>query len=201
MKKIIAGLVFSVLSMAAQADFITPESVSSDSEFRYSSTPDILIKDALDTSYVSPSPESGGYGTALYTGDSDVSYVFNFDGALTIDGVYLWDYYNHTPTQWKLTFFSEKDAVGSHVDVRDIDLGQTAQYISNNNYSKFHDVSFSQVDNVKSIRLENTNDSSFSGVGVAEIHFSGQSFVSDVSAFSFGSMLFGAGLFFRAKKK
>lgn len=163
MKKLLA-CVFLIASTNAVAGFISPTSATA--VVSTYNAPSVLISDAADINYIAPSPVGGGAGTANYALIDFNTWTFNFDSAYSVTDLYLWDYYRHSPTEWRMTFFDDVGGLGS-------DLGQVDFSIvpSGLRTSSLHTITFAPIDGVMSVTLANTNTSTQGGVGLSEVAF------------------------------
>jgi hypothetical protein len=181
MKKMVLYSVLLLLVSNVNAAFITPSSALSSSANNVG-VPNDLIKDAVDITYIAPSPASGGGGTSNHTSSLFNTWTFNFDTSYEVDTLYLWDYYSHSPKNWILNFFDGTNATGSNLGAVNFSILPGAIHTST-----LHEVNFSNFSNVMSISLGNTttsvsdNPSPNSGVGLSEVHFGGNN-ISSVPA-------------------
>lgn len=201
MKRILLATLMTTFVATANAEFVTADNVVTANKsdyFAFQDTTD-LIKNATDISYDAGSPVSGGSPgkESDYTSADYNTWTFSFNESLAFEGIYIWDYYGHTPKDWSISFYNESTF-----------LGQTTFSLTNINtegLSNFHEVSFSRFDNVNSIKLSNTSLASNIGVGLAEVHFKGASEinVSNVSTHTIGalSLLLIGGMAMSRKRK
>lgn len=205
MKLILTSIALLLLSFgaAANVEFIMPYNMTSSTAIYYGDTT-TLIKDATDVNYIAPDASGGGNGTSLFTQANYSIFTFNLDDAYDISETYLWDYYQHTPTQWLMNFYDQSDATGNELGTYsfNIDTASTPN-------SGFHLIQFSPFSEVRSITLSNVNLSSYTGVGLSELHLGGNltstniqaSTASNVSAplMAFGGLMM-LGAFFVKRK-
>ncbi len=131
--------------------------------------PTALIKDALgDYDYAAPNPGSGGSGTSWYTsaaGSSNVWIVFDFAEVEGVDELIVWDYYGHSPTDWRLELFSDLNATGTMLLSHDFSI------TPNTGGSTRHVIDVLDIFGERSARLISLNDSTRGGTGLAEVAF------------------------------
>jgi hypothetical protein len=167
-KTAIVGLSLLAMSTNAVANFITADSVSSLNTA--SNNADALIENAIDTSYIAPSPAGGGSGTSTWHSGLYNTWTFDFDSAYTLDTAYIWDYYGHSPTDWLLTFFGSANGVGPALFSHNFSTPNPAPSAHD---SDLYTINFASVADVMSVTLQNVNTSVRGGVGLAEVHFGG----------------------------
>lgn len=93
--------------------------------------------------------------------------------------IYIWDYYDHTPSDWSLVFFDGVNGQGNQLAIRNINIIPG----TDTPFSTLHTSSFLSVESVMSISMTNTNTSVRGGVGLGEVAFGfTESVTSDVSA-------------------
>lgn len=133
-------------------------------------TPSVLIKDAHGNyNYLAPNPGSGGGGTSWHTTDSginNVQVVFGFHQVEGVDELLLWDYYGHTPTDWRLELFSGANATGTTLLSYDFSITPGSPGTSTR-----HVIDLPNTFGVLSARLTTLNNSVSGGVGLSEVAF------------------------------
>jgi hypothetical protein len=133
-------------------------------------TPTVLITDAKENYYyLAPNPGSGGGGTSWHTtdsGSSNVKVVFNFNHVDNVDQLLLWDYYTHSPGDWRLELFSGTGATGTTLLSYDFSITPGAPGSSTRNV-----IDLPNTFGVLSARLTSLSDSPSGGVGLAEVAF------------------------------
>ncbi len=155
------------------AYFIQPTSAVSSTGSNFN-LPAVLLDAATSNSgvnYSAPNPQSGGGGTSWWTfasGSTGVVLTFDFSISQDLEELYLWDYYDHSPADWKLNLFSGASGTGS--TLLDFDFSITPGPI---NTSTKHVLDFTDANGVLSGTLTTLNDSVGGGVGLAEIGFTG----------------------------
>lgn len=148
--------------------FVSPIAATSTSPNDFN-TPSVLISDAASENYVAPNPASGGSGTSWWTntpGSTTIEVSFDFGAAQAIDELVLWDYYDHSPTEWTLQLFSGAGGTGSELLNFDFSIAPGAVLTSTR-----HLIEFGAIQGVMSGVLETSIDSSRGGVGLAEFGF------------------------------
>jgi hypothetical protein len=133
-------------------------------------TPTALISDANGNYYyLAPNPGSGGGGTSWHTtdpGSSNVNVVFNFQHVDSVDALLLWDYYTHSPSNWRLELFSGTGATGTTLLSYDFSISPGPSGSSTRNV-----IDVPNTFGVLSARLTSLNNSQSGGVGLAEVAF------------------------------
>ncbi|GAX62850.1 glycosyltransferase [Candidatus Scalindua japonica] len=164
---LLLGLIWTNASFAG---FIQPTSLISNAAGFYN-TPSLLISDASGNggvNYSAPGPSNGGGGTSWWTtadGSSGVVLTFDFSGSQSLDRLYLWDYYFHTPTNWNLSLFS--GAGGTGTELMDFNFSvATGAFLT----STKHELDFADVNGALSGTLTTLNNS-VQGVGLSELGF------------------------------
>ncbi len=130
----------------------------------------VLIKDAKGNyQYQAPNPSSGGGGTSWHTGaagSSNVWVVFDFAGVEAVDELVVWDYYGHSPTNWRLELFSGANATGTTLLSHEFSITPGSSGTSTR-----HVIDVLNTFGVQSARLTSLNDSVSGGTGLAEVAF------------------------------
>jgi hypothetical protein len=166
--KFLAAGFLLAMSTSGSAAFITADSVFSSNTA--SNTANVLIANALDATYLAPSPAGGGGGTSTYAHVSVNKWTFDFSTATNLDTAYIWDYYGHSPTEWILSFFDGASGGGSTLSSHNFSMPNPAPGAHD---SDLYTINFTSVADVMSVTLQNTNNSVRGGVGLSEVHFGG----------------------------
>lgn len=164
MKKLLACVCL-IASTNAAAGFISPDTASS-SGVSWGGAPSDLVSDATSANYMAPNPVSGGAGTSNWSPVDFNTWTFNLDALYTLNTAYIWDYYGHSPVDWNLSFYDGMNGTGNQLAEFDFSITPAA-YGS----SDLHTISFSSLDNVYSVQLQNTVASVRGGVGLSEVAF------------------------------
>ena len=175
-------------------DFVSPTSASS-AAFSSIGNPMDLITDAASSSYQAPNPSGGGGGTSWWTeetGSSSVNLDFDFADAESLGGLYVWDYYHHSPSHWNLKLFDGANGSGNQLLNFDFSISPGPHSNSTKHYIDFADQA-----GVASGSLTTLNDSTGGGVGLSEFGFAS---VPEPTSPLLMAGMFGAGVACRRKR-